>query len=101
MTPHKFKVPSTKLGQVTTIKGYEGNSVRLQAILYSSENPSSHVYIYDKDNDLVAHPVPGQMEAKLMELPPIDCKLPLKILDETGGNSVTIYGIVYRPSLDS
>lgn len=100
MTPHKFKVESTVQNQVMTLKGYEGNCVKLQAVLYSSDNPSSHLYIYDKDNDLVSFPIPGQgMGPQLVELYPVDCKLPLRILDETGNNEVIIYGTVYRPSL--
>lgn len=92
MQAHKVTFTNTKLGEVLLSTGYEGKSFRIQGVFYSSNNPSAHLYIYDKDNDIIAHPIPGQMEAKLINLEPITCKLPIKILDEAADSKVVIYG---------
>lgn len=102
MTPHKYKVEKTvQAPEVTTLKGFEGSAFRIQAVYYSSENPSSHLYIYDKDGDPVTYPITGEMHPHLLDVKTISAKLPLRILDETGGNSVIIYGEVYRPNMDA
>lgn len=99
MQPHKLKIANTQQGVLMNTKDYLGYAFRIQAVYYSSSNPSSHIYLYDKDEDAITFPIPGQMEPKLVDVPNIGVKLPIKVLDETGDNSVVIYGEVYKPSL--
>ena len=91
MKPLKFNI-TTKIREVITTKGYEGKAFRIQAVFYSSTNPSKHLYLYDAENDIVAVPIPGQMEVKLFELPPVSFKLPLKVLDEEDASTVVVFG---------
>ena len=69
-------------------------SVRVQAVYYSSKNPSRHLLLYDGDGDLFLFPVPGQETEKVIPLDcPITVKLPLHYIDEDApDNEVIVFG---------
>lgn len=102
MIPLKHKITGTKINQKQIItNSYPGYSYTIQAVFYSSNNPSSHLHIFDADGDECIFPLPGDLTPKALSVQPITIKLPLSILDETSGNQVTIFGVVDRIGLAS
>lgn len=69
-------------------------SVRIQAVYYSSKNPSQHLRLYDGDGDMCLFPIPGQESEKVIPLDsPITVRLPLFYLDEdNNGNEAIVFG---------
>lgn len=98
MQAHKIKFDKTGLEPLQS-QGYEGMCFTIQAVYYSSLDPSKHLHIVDADNDPVCYPIPGGIDPKLISIDPITVKLPLRILDKAGGNSVLIRGVLARQSL--
>lgn len=105
MIPYKHKIKNSRQGVKYTTQGYEGYAFHIQAVFYTSQNANSHVNIYDKDGDLCVYPVPGQMmgsgdePAKPATVDPITVMLPLSVIDETGGNDITIFGTIEKPAI--
>lgn len=75
-------------------EGPQNGNVRIQAVYYSSTNPSRNLYLYDGDGDMCMFPLPGQDIGKVNILPsPITVKLPLHYIDEEGeGSEIIVFG---------
>lgn len=102
MIPLKHKFDGTVLGVKKTLgNNYPGYAYTIQAIHYSSNNPQSHLHIFDADGDECMFPVPGDLTPKVLAVSHITVKLPISILDETSGNSITIFGTVDRSGVAS
>lgn len=71
----------------------KSGSFRLQAVFYSSENPTQNLYLYDAEGDMVTFPIPGQLDKKVIPLDPVTVKLPLYYIDEAApGNQIIVFG---------
>lgn len=74
--------------------GPQNGDARIQAVYYSSTNPSRNLFLYDGDGDLCMFPLPGQDIGKVNILPsPISVKLPLYYIDEEEeGSEIIVFG---------
>lgn len=90
----KFKFDTTAANTRLSSRGYAGKTFRIQAVYYSNSSHSEHVTVFDKDGDPITHPIPGDIEPKLISVGEVSCTLPLYIVDESGGNSVLIRGVI-------
>lgn len=95
MRPHKIKFTDTT-GKPQKSKGFEGMAFRIQAISYTSNNPSHHVTVFDKDGDECMYPIPGQLIPKIVPVEHVSVILPITIVDEGLHNDVIIFGEKYR-----
>lgn len=100
MQPHKLKASETPIGKPVQFRGFEGLVFTLQTVYYSSEDPSKYLTIYDSDGDMVSFPMPGQVDPKPIDIGPVSVKLPIKIVDEAGGNTVIIRGTLTKNKID-
>lgn len=96
MRAFKVKTKSSIGNKMTVFGGQpKQGSVRIQAVYYSSKNPSAHLCLYDADGDMFMFPVPGQLDDKVVtpELP-VTVTLPLYYLDQDvdGENEVIVFG---------
>ena len=98
MQAFKAKTTSEQPEEENSLLGFRGapsyGCARIQAIYYSSKNPSRHLLLYDGDGDMFLFPVPGQETEKVI---PLDCeitvKLPLQYIDQDGpGNDIIVFG---------
>lgn len=96
MKPIKLKAENTLAGKPIQFREYPGKAFTLQAVQYSSTDPSSHVQIFDKDGDPVSFPIPGDIEPKLITLDAVTVQLPITVIDETSGNSLLLRGVIDR-----
>lgn len=96
MKPHKIKLETTGKDLST---GYEGYAFTIQAIYYSSNDPSKFLRIYDNDGDEVIYPIPGALDPKTVPVGNITVALPLVIVDDTPSNDVILRGYLERSSL--
>ena len=92
MKPKKFKVTETSSGVPYTIR--EKGNFTIQAIYYSSSDPSKFLHLSDKDGDPVFYPVPGGIDPKIVLVDPITVEFPITVIDEDGGNTVILRGII-------
>lgn len=93
MSPYKIKV-KTVLNVPTKIGGERaGYAYTIQAIYYSSKEPSEHVTLFDKDGDEITFHIPGQIDPKISPLEtPITVQLPIQYVDTKGQEELIIYG---------
>lgn len=89
----KVKTKSSATDELTPFETQPLGSVMIQAVYYSSENPSKHLCLYDGDGDMFMYPIPGQIENKIVtpEIP-ITVKLPIRYLDQDGENEIIVFG---------
>lgn len=99
MQAFKAKVKETKQSEseetpLVLFPDQPSGSVRIQAVYYSSKNPSQNLRIYDGDGDMCLFPVPGQETEKVIPLDsPITVKLPLYYVDEdNNGSEAIVFG---------
>tara|TARA_R110000868_G_C10972640_1_gene770673 strand:- start:12563 stop:12856 length:294 start_codon:yes stop_codon:yes gene_type:complete len=97
MRPHKFTIEKSQ--DPIKTQGYEGWAFTIQAVYYSSNEPATHVYIKDKDGDPICHPIPGQLESKLVTVSPVSTTLPIYISDAGNGNRIVVYGELSKVTL--
>jgi len=92
MIPYKAKTKTVQ-GVLTSLEPrYSGLVITIQALRYSSTNPSAKCHIFDADGDEVMTPLVGATDVQVSTPRPITVKAPLKYLDEEGGNDLTIFG---------
>ena len=99
MIPYKVKVEKTELLVRTELKSRYGlgYALTLQAIYYSSTNPTRFIHILDADGDGFLFPMPGQHSPQTTtpEIP-ITVKLPLYYFDEAGDCELILWGEVEK-----
>ena len=80
--------------KLTMLDGPKNGCATIQAIFYSSDNPSRSLYLYDRDGDMISFPLPGQLEKKATAIQPVTVSLPLFFMDEDGGsgNQIIVFG---------
>lgn len=106
MRLYKVKITSTPANEVTKVNVALKGLVTVNAIYYSSQNPSSYLHLLDADKDEFMFPVPGTQPVEGGAVKPTTLnypttvRLPLYIVDETGNNDVIIWGVVEEEKLD-
>lgn len=90
----KLKTLSTKAQELAIFEGQpKSGSMRVQAVFYSSTNPSQSVMLYDRDGDCFVFPIPGQLDKKVISLEtPVTVSLPVYYLDQVGECELIVFG---------
>lgn len=100
MKLYKVKVTATPLGELKKIDVDLKGLVTINAITYSSRNPSAYLHLFDADQDEFMFPIPGTLPVdggftKPTTLNyPTTVRLPLYFLDEEGNNDFIVWGVV-------
>jgi hypothetical protein len=93
MVPYKAKTKTVTEGMTTLKPEWRGFQVTIQAVYYGSKNPSAHLTIHDAEGDQCVFSLPGQLNATVTALEtPVTVKLPLKYIDNEGGNDLIVFG---------
>lgn len=100
MIPFKIKVEKTEANKMTEVKSTYGAGyvARIQAVFYSSNNPSLFLKLFDADGDQFMFSIPGQgIPRPTTPEIPVTVKLPLRYVDiGPGENTFTVFGEVYK-----
>lgn len=90
----KLKAKSTVPQKLSVFEGQpKSGSMRVQAVFYSSTNPSQNVMLYDRDGDCFMFPIPGQLDKKVISLEvPVTVALPIYYLDQIGECELIVFG---------
>lgn len=100
MIPFKVKVEKTEANKKVKINSRYGAGyvARIQAVFYSSNNPSFFLKLFDADGDQFMFQIPGQgIPRPTTPEIPVTVKLPLQYVDiGTGEHNFTIFGEVYK-----
>lgn len=96
MIPFKAFTDKTISDKPTELHGNvgKGYGARIQAVRYSSKNPSDYLYLYDADDNEFMFSIPGQGNEKTISLEtPVTVKLPIKYIDTSSGDKqVIVFG---------
>lgn len=74
-------------------KGYEGRTFTIQGVYYSSNSPENKLIVLDQEGDPITHPIPGQLEAKLVTVDPITVTLPIQVASPETTYMAIVYGV--------
>lgn len=95
MKAYKGKTQETEIGRMGFLQPKVSSAIKIEAVHYTSKDPGSRIHLFDADGDEVLHPIPGQLENKVIPLEtPITVQGPIQFRDETDYNSLVVFGSI-------